>query len=81
MERSAKINSMEGIDMFNGTNFTLSSDVDQDTYGKVTKHKKIQNTRGPYLSDQLKKKDNQTLYKNAGYNMDIMQQSACLVVK
>ena len=22
--------------MFNGTNLTLSSDVDQDTYGKVT---------------------------------------------
>ena len=24
--------------MFNGTNITLSSDVDQDTYGKMTKH-------------------------------------------
>ena len=25
--------------MFNGTNLTLSSDVDQDAYGKVTKTK------------------------------------------
>ena len=28
---------LEGLNMFNGTNLTLSSDVDQDAYGKVTK--------------------------------------------
>ena len=29
MERSVKV-SVEGLNMFNGTNFTLNSEVDQD---------------------------------------------------
>ena len=33
--------------MFNGTNLTLIPDVDQDTYGKVTKHMKTQCAREP----------------------------------
>ena len=29
---------MEGLNQFHGANLTLDSDVDQDTFGKVTKH-------------------------------------------
>ena len=29
---------MEGLNQFYGANLTLNSDVDQDTFGKVTKH-------------------------------------------
>ena len=31
LERSVKIFLLEGLNMFHGTNLTLSSDVDQDT--------------------------------------------------
>ena len=38
LERTVK--SLEGLNMFKGTNLTLISDVDPDTYGKVTKTRK-----------------------------------------
>ena len=31
---------MEGLNWFHGANLALNSDVDQDTFGKVTKHNK-----------------------------------------
>ena len=31
---------LESLNQFHGANLALSSDVDQDTFGKVTKHKK-----------------------------------------
>ena len=33
--------------MFNGTSLALSSDVDQDTHEKVTKHERAQHTGEP----------------------------------
>ena len=29
---------LEGLNQFHGANLTLNSDMDQDTFGKVTKH-------------------------------------------
>ena len=31
---------LEGLNQFHGANFVFNSDVDQDTFGKVTKHNK-----------------------------------------
>ena len=31
---------LEGLNQFHGANLTLNSDVDQDIFGKVTKHNK-----------------------------------------
>ena len=31
---------LEGLNQFHGANLALNSDVDQDTFGKVTKHNK-----------------------------------------
>ena len=38
---------LDGLNRLNGTNLTLSSDVDQAAYGKVTKNKKIRCTNQP----------------------------------
>ena len=35
---------LEGLNQFHGVNLVLNSDEDQDTFGKVTKHKKTQHT-------------------------------------
>ena len=40
------IKSLVGLSMFNGTNLTLSSDVDQGAYGKVTKTQHTRKSRG-----------------------------------
>ena len=37
----------EGLNQFHGANPALNSDVDQDTFGRVTKQKKTQHTRQP----------------------------------
>ena len=39
--------SLEGLHQFHGANLTLNLNVDKDTFGKVTKHKKKQHTRQP----------------------------------
>ena len=44
LERSVK-KLLESLKMLTGTNLTLSSDVYQDIFGKVTKQKKTQHTR------------------------------------
>ena len=36
---------LDDLNPFHGANLALNSDVDQDTFGKVTKHKKTQHTR------------------------------------
>ena len=36
---------LAGLNQFHGANLALNSDVDRDTFGKVTKHKKTRNTR------------------------------------
>ena len=38
---------LEGLNQFHGANLALNSDVDQDTFGKVTKYKKTQHARQP----------------------------------
>ena len=40
LERSEKNILLEGLNQFHGANHALYSDVDQDTFGKVTKHNK-----------------------------------------
>ena len=35
------------LSQFHGANLILNSDVDKDTFGKVTQHKKTQPTRQP----------------------------------
>ena len=42
---------LEGLSQFHGANLVLNSDVDQDTFGKMTKYKKTQHTQEPrYLT-------------------------------
>ena len=41
---------LEGLNQFHGANLALNSDENQDTFGKVTKHKKTQHTRQQEVS-------------------------------
>ena len=60
LETISKKKSLWGLNMFNGTSLILSSDVDQDTYGK-----QINTNRGSYMSahvllnvlNELRKRD------------------------
>ena len=45
LHRNGQQKLLVGLNMFNDTTLTLSFDVDQDTHGKVIKHKKTQHTR------------------------------------
>ena len=38
--RDSKNILLEGLNQFHGVNLAFNSDVDQDTFGKVTKHNK-----------------------------------------
>ena len=40
LERSVKIILLEGLNQYHGANLAPNSDVDQDTFVKVTKHNK-----------------------------------------
>ena len=44
LEQSVKNILLQGLNQFHGANLALNYDVDQDTFGKVTKHIKTQHT-------------------------------------
>ena len=54
--------------MFNGTNLILSSDMDQDTYGKMTKNTRKHNTQESQVASLFPAGDHK---KASEYDQDI----------
>ena len=56
---------LDGFNQFHGANLAINSDVDQDTFGQVTKHNKKRQPRGqPFPSRRPQGYNEQTRQHN-----------------